>query len=116
LADLVVFLGSTPVEAQDRKARLDEMLGQPYRSDAAVFVGTPTGLVDLIEEWQPAGLDGFRLRPAGLPRDLQLICDGVVPELQRRSRFRTAYDSGTLRERFGLARPANRYAGIGAQA
>ncbi len=115
LADLVVFLGSTLIEARDRKARLDEMLGQPYRSDAAVFVGTPTGLVELMADWFPAGLDGFRLRPAGIPHDLRLICDEVVPELQRRLRFPTTDDPGTLRGRFGLARPANRYARVGPQ-
>jgi alkanesulfonate monooxygenase SsuD/methylene tetrahydromethanopterin reductase-like flavin-dependent oxidoreductase (luciferase family) len=110
LADLVVFLGSTPAEAQRRKSRLDEMLGRPYRSDAAVFVGTAPELADLMQSWLTAGLHGFRLRPGGLPHDLQLICDELVPELQHRSLFRTTYDSATLRGRFGLARPASRYA------
>jgi alkanesulfonate monooxygenase SsuD/methylene tetrahydromethanopterin reductase-like flavin-dependent oxidoreductase (luciferase family) len=113
LADLVVFLGSTPGEARERRARLDEMLGQPYRSDATVFAGTATELADLIEHWRPAGLDGFRLRPAGLPYDLRHICDELVPELQRRSLFRTTYEPATLRGRFGLARPANRYTRMG---
>ncbi len=113
LADLVVFLGSTPVEARDRKSRLDDMLGEAYRSDAVVFVGTATGLADLMQGWLPAGLDGFRLRPAGLPHDLRLMCDELVPELQRRSLFRTTYDSGTLQGRFNLTRPANRYAHAG---
>jgi alkanesulfonate monooxygenase SsuD/methylene tetrahydromethanopterin reductase-like flavin-dependent oxidoreductase (luciferase family) len=113
LADLVVFLGATEVEARDRVARLDEMLGESYRSDAAVFVGTATGLVDLMEGWRATGLNGFRLRPAGIPFDLRLICDEVVPELQRRSLFRTTYDPETLRARFGLARPANRYGRVG---
>jgi alkanesulfonate monooxygenase SsuD/methylene tetrahydromethanopterin reductase-like flavin-dependent oxidoreductase (luciferase family) len=111
MADLVVFLGSTKVDARVRKSRLDEMLGEPYRSDAAVFVGTAAGLADVLQGWQSAGLDGFRLRPAGLPYDLRLISDDLVPELQRRSLFRTTYDSGTLRGRFNLARPANRYTG-----
>jgi alkanesulfonate monooxygenase SsuD/methylene tetrahydromethanopterin reductase-like flavin-dependent oxidoreductase (luciferase family) len=110
LADLVVFLGTTAAEARDRKSRLDEMLGRPYRSDAAVFVGTATELADLMQGWLATGLDGFRLRPGCLPRDLQLICHELVPELQRRSLFRTAYDSGTLRGRFGLTRPGSRYA------
>jgi alkanesulfonate monooxygenase SsuD/methylene tetrahydromethanopterin reductase-like flavin-dependent oxidoreductase (luciferase family) len=109
LADLVVFLGSTRAEARDRKLRLDEMLGRPYRSDAAVFVGTATELADLMQDWLGTGLDGFRLRPGGLPHDLRLIGDELVPELQRRLLFRTTYDSGTLRARFGLSRPASRY-------
>jgi hypothetical protein len=30
----------------------------------------------------------------------------VVPILQRRGRFRTAYEGATLREHYGLPRPA----------
>jgi alkanesulfonate monooxygenase SsuD/methylene tetrahydromethanopterin reductase-like flavin-dependent oxidoreductase (luciferase family) len=116
LADLVVFLGSTTVEARDRKLRLDDMLGEPYGSDAAVFVGTTTGLADLMQGWLAAGLDGFRLRPGGLPYDLRLICHELVPELQHRSLFRTTYEPGMLRTRFGLLRPPSRYAGVGLDA
>ncbi|MFJ9567978.1 FMNH2-dependent monooxygenase, partial [Streptomyces fuscichromogenes] len=52
----------------------------------------------------------FRLRPAVLGHDLPRITAGLVPELQRRGRFRTAYEADTLRGLLGLARPANRYA------
>jgi hypothetical protein len=45
-----------------------------------------------------------------LPTDLDAIVDGLVPELQRRGLFRTSYEPGSLRERFGLGRPASRYA------
>jgi alkanesulfonate monooxygenase SsuD/methylene tetrahydromethanopterin reductase-like flavin-dependent oxidoreductase (luciferase family) len=109
LADVVVFLGSTAAEAGSRKVRLDELFGRTYRSDAATFVGTPVELADLLEDWSEGGVQGFRLRPGGLPHDLKLICEGLVPELQRRSLFRTAYDSGTLRSRFGRSRPTSRY-------
>ena len=57
-----------------------------------------------------AGLAGFRLRPPATAHDLPLITRGLVPELQRRGAFRTAYAATTLRELLGLARPANRYA------
>jgi alkanesulfonate monooxygenase SsuD/methylene tetrahydromethanopterin reductase-like flavin-dependent oxidoreductase (luciferase family) len=77
-----------------------------------VFVGTPQGLADLLLARAEAGLTGFRLRPAALPQDLDAIVDGLVPELQRRGAFRTAYEEGTLRDRLGLERPANRYATI----
>lgn len=36
--------------------------------------------------------------------------DLVIPELQLRGLFRTAYEGRTLRENLGLARPASRYA------
>jgi alkanesulfonate monooxygenase SsuD/methylene tetrahydromethanopterin reductase-like flavin-dependent oxidoreductase (luciferase family) len=110
LADLVVFLGPTTAEASNRKSRLDEMGGQAFVSDAAVFVGTAAGLADLMEAWAGAGLHGFRLRPAGLPDDLLAISGDLVPELQRRGRFRAGYGTGTLRTRLGVGRPANRHA------
>jgi len=40
----------------------------------------------------------------------------VVPELQRRSLYRTAYEGATLRENLGLPRPASRYARSSAEA
>ncbi|MBV9451600.1 MAG: LLM class flavin-dependent oxidoreductase [Streptosporangiaceae bacterium] len=109
-ADLVVFLGSTPGEAARRQARMDERAGYAYTGDATAFTGTPAQLAGLLVQWQRAGLSGFRLRPGAIPDDLEAITRGVVPELQRRGAFRTAYEAGTLRERLGLGRPASRYA------
>jgi alkanesulfonate monooxygenase SsuD/methylene tetrahydromethanopterin reductase-like flavin-dependent oxidoreductase (luciferase family) len=100
--DLVVFLGD---DAVDRRERLGE-----FKSDARIFAGTAAELADLLLSWQEAGLTGFRLRPATIPGDLTAITRELVPELQRRGAFRTAYDAGTLRGLLGLSRPANRYA------
>ncbi|GJF32476.1 FMNH2-utilizing oxygenase [Kitasatospora sp. NE20-6] len=109
-ADLVVLLDAEPGRAAERKRRLDELDGSEFASDAAVFTGTPGELADLLLEWQAAGLDGFRLRPGTLPHDLAAITGGLVPELQRRKAFRTAYGADTLRGLLGLPRPANRHA------
>jgi alkanesulfonate monooxygenase SsuD/methylene tetrahydromethanopterin reductase-like flavin-dependent oxidoreductase (luciferase family) len=111
--DLVVFLGPTTAAAADRKARLDELAGRAYDSDATVFTGTPLQLADLLIEWRQAGLSGFRLRPGAIPDDLEAITRDLVPELQRRGAFRTAYEAGTLRGLLGLHRPASRYAQVG---
>ncbi|MGW3027761.1 LLM class flavin-dependent oxidoreductase [Streptomyces sp. NPDC001221] len=108
--DLVVFLGDTPAEAAARRERLDAAAGEPYIGDARIFTGTPAQLADLLQELRSAGLYGFRLRPAVARHDLPLITRGLVPELQRRGAFRTAYEADTLRGLLGLARPANRYA------
>ncbi|MFF7546503.1 LLM class flavin-dependent oxidoreductase [Streptomyces canus] len=108
--DLVVFLDDDPAEAAARRDRLDALAGEPYQSDARVFTGSPSQLADLLGEFQAAGLTGFRLRPAVLGHDLPAITRGLVPELQRRGAFRTAYEAGTLRGLLGLDRPANRYA------
>lgn len=112
LGDVVVFLDEDEATARDRKARLDDLAGEEYRSDATVFTGTPAGLADLLAEWQTAGLSGARLRPGALPHDLTAITRGLVPELQGRGLFRTAYEADTLRGLLGLPRPANRYATV----
>ncbi|HEX2402082.1 MAG TPA: LLM class flavin-dependent oxidoreductase [Mycobacterium sp.] len=80
------------------------------RSDALVFDGTPTELVELLLRWQQLGVEGVRLRPAVNATDLPVIVNDVVPRLQQAGRFRTAYTDGeTLRERLGLPIAENRY-------
>jgi alkanesulfonate monooxygenase SsuD/methylene tetrahydromethanopterin reductase-like flavin-dependent oxidoreductase (luciferase family) len=108
--DLVVFLDDDATAAAGRKARLDDLAGYACASDAAVFTGTPAQLADLLQDWQASGLSGFRLRPGAIPRDLQAITRGLVPELQRRGAFRPAYEASTLRGLLGLGRPVSRYA------
>lgn len=109
-ADLVVFLADSGEAAAQRKARLDDLAGAEFSSDAQVFVGTPVELADVLQQWHAAGAAGVRLRPATLPHDLAQITTGLVPELQRRNLFRDGYRAATLRETLGLGRPANRYA------
>ncbi len=83
------------------------------RSDALIFDGTPTELVELIVRWQQSGVDGIRLRPSVNAIDLPVIVDEVVPVLQRADRFRTAYDDGeNLRRRLGIPVAENRYATV----
>ena len=108
--DLVVFLDTPDTLGADRKARLDELAGEEYASDAAVFAGSPAQLADLLLEWHDAGLSGFRLRPAVVPDDMEAVTRGLVPELRRRGAYRASYEADTLRGLLGLPRPANRYA------
>ncbi|MFR9801113.1 LLM class flavin-dependent oxidoreductase [Pseudonocardia sp. RS010] len=110
LGDVVVFLDESAEAARDRKGRMDSRLGRELISDARIVVGTPAELADLLLEWQEAGLAGARLRPGSVDHDLGQITRGLVPELQRRGAFRTAYEADTLRGLFGLDRPADRYA------
>jgi alkanesulfonate monooxygenase SsuD/methylene tetrahydromethanopterin reductase-like flavin-dependent oxidoreductase (luciferase family) len=114
--DLVVFLADSTSAAEARKQHLDELDGAPYRSDAAVFVGTPGELADRLLAWQEHGLVGFRLRPGVIDHDLAAIVDGLVPALQARGAFRTEYAEHTLRPRLGLDRPVSRYANVGSNA
>ncbi|HEY3481558.1 MAG TPA: LLM class flavin-dependent oxidoreductase, partial [Streptomyces sp.] len=39
--DLVVFLDESTRAAEERRARLDELAGEPFTSDAYIFAGTP---------------------------------------------------------------------------
>jgi alkanesulfonate monooxygenase SsuD/methylene tetrahydromethanopterin reductase-like flavin-dependent oxidoreductase (luciferase family) len=84
-----------------------------FRSDAMVFGGSATELVDLLLRWQRLGIDGARLRPAVHATDLPAIVDEVVPLLQDAGRFRTAYSDGEpLRQRLGLPVADNRFARV----
>jgi FMN-dependent oxidoreductase (nitrilotriacetate monooxygenase family) len=76
------------------------------------FAGTPEQVADAIEEWFRNGAaDGFNIMPAVLPSGLALFVDHVVPILRERGLLRREYGPRqTLRERYGLPRPANQYA------
>ena len=60
-----------------------------------------------MEEWVADGAcDGFNIMPPVFPSSLHEFIDLVIPELQRRGIYRTAYNGNTLRENLGLTRPA----------
>ncbi|MFF3919032.1 LLM class flavin-dependent oxidoreductase [Streptomyces sp. NPDC001852] len=75
------------------------------------FAGTPEQVADQIETWFTQGAaDGFNIMPAVLPSGLDAFVEHVVPLLRTRGLFRDAYGPRqTLRERYGLPRPANQY-------
>ncbi|GII02647.1 LLM class flavin-dependent oxidoreductase [Planobispora takensis] len=76
-----------------------------------VVAGTPEQIADEIQVWFENGAaDGFNIMPPTLPGGLEDFVDHVVPELQIRGLFRREYEGRTLRENYGLARPASRYA------
>lgn len=104
LTDLSYVLGDTEAETQ-RKAKNHRALGGHTREgeESRIFVGTPENLARRIEEWFDGRVsDGFNLQPAILPEDLDAFVDKVIPILQRKGLFRTAYAKGTLRQRWGL--------------
>jgi N-acetyl-S-(2-succino)cysteine monooxygenase len=75
-----------------------------------VVIGTASDIADAFEEWFKGGAaDGFNVLPLTFPRGLEDFVDLVIPELQRRGLFRTAYEGTTLRENLGLPRPINRW-------
>jgi alkanesulfonate monooxygenase SsuD/methylene tetrahydromethanopterin reductase-like flavin-dependent oxidoreductase (luciferase family) len=108
-ADLLLVLDDEASVARARKAALDERAGSGLVSDARIVVGSTTEVADLIEHWISLGISGFRLRPATIPHDVQVIARSLVPELQRRDLFRSRYEAPTLRGLLGLDRPVSRY-------
>ncbi|WP_433501151.1 LLM class flavin-dependent oxidoreductase [Sphaerimonospora sp. CA-214678] len=79
-----------------------------------VVAGTPEQIADQLQEWfEGGGADGFNVMPPLLPSGLADFVDHVVPELQIRGLFRIDYEGRTLRDNYGLARPASRYAASG---
>jgi len=63
-----------------------------------VLVGDPGQVADQLDAWQEAtGADGFNLAFAVAHESMRDVVELVVPELQRRGRYRTDYPGGTLR-------------------
>ena len=72
-----------------------------------VLVGSPVTIADTLERWFVEGAaDGFNIMPTHFPGGLDDFVDSVVPLLQGRGLFRRAYGGRTLRDHFGLVRPA----------
>ena len=75
-----------------------------------VMKGSGAQVADMIEDWYRAGVcDGFNVHVGFQPEGLRNFVDYVVPELQRRGLFRTAYPGKTLRDVVGLKRPESQF-------
>jgi alkanesulfonate monooxygenase SsuD/methylene tetrahydromethanopterin reductase-like flavin-dependent oxidoreductase (luciferase family) len=74
------------------------------------FAGTPEQVTDLMQDWFTEGAaDGFNVMPPVLPALLEVFIAEVIPLLQRRGLFRTAYKGKTLRAHYGLAAPESQF-------
>ena len=63
------------------------------------FAGTAASVADQLEAFfDEVGGDGFMLSPIYCPGAIEEFVDMVVPELQRRGRFRTSYTGETQRD------------------
>jgi N-acetyl-S-(2-succino)cysteine monooxygenase len=63
------------------------------------LIGTPDTVAQDMQDWFEAeAADGFIVLPADLPLGLSDFVDEVVPRLQDRGLFRTAYEGSTLQE------------------
>jgi alkanesulfonate monooxygenase SsuD/methylene tetrahydromethanopterin reductase-like flavin-dependent oxidoreductase (luciferase family) len=71
-----------------------------------IVLGSPATVADQLEGWiGDTELDGLNLAFVVRPETFVDVVDLLVPELQRRGRYKTTYGTGTLREKlFGKAR------------
>jgi len=75
-----------------------------------LVAGTPEQVADVIETWFTRGAaDGFNIMPPYLTGGFTDFAEQVVPILRDRGLFRREYSGSTLREHYGLARPASRF-------
>ncbi|MGH7040346.1 MAG: N5,N10-methylene tetrahydromethanopterin reductase, partial [Stellaceae bacterium] len=80
--------------------------------------GAPEEVADELIAWvEETDVDGFNLAFAVTPESFANFVDLIVPELQRRGRYKRDYAAGTLREklygagraRLGADHPAARF-------
>lgn len=94
LFDSIIYAkGGAPVTVKEAALIYAEGMGMPR------LIGTPQDIADQLEQFlDEGGADGFMLAATYTPGCFEEFADLVVPELQRRGRFRTAYAGSTLRE------------------
>jgi len=65
-----------------------------------VIVGDARQVADQLEQWvDETGIDGFNLTFALAHESMRDVVEHIVPELQRRGRYRREYGSGSLRHK-----------------
>jgi alkanesulfonate monooxygenase SsuD/methylene tetrahydromethanopterin reductase-like flavin-dependent oxidoreductase (luciferase family) len=76
-----------------------------------VIAGPPEKIADNIQTWFEGGAaDGFNVMPPWLPGGFDVFAEQVVPILRSRGLFRDEYTGKTLRDHYGLTRPASVFA------
>src|SRR5699024_2252849 len=97
-----------------------------FRAQATRITGTPEQIVNELEQWQNAGIDGINVINATLPGSYVEFIDHVIPELRARGMARSAEQldaeaGSTLRgritgaDRLPETHPAAQYRGAFAQ-
>ncbi|MCJ1661292.1 LLM class flavin-dependent oxidoreductase [Staphylococcus sp. NRL 18/288] len=88
----------------DKQPTVRELLGYLNAGGGHLtLVGTPEEIVDEMEHWfNEACRRWVQFNATFLPHSLKDFVDLIVPELQRRGLYRTAYTGHTLRDHLGL--------------
>jgi alkanesulfonate monooxygenase SsuD/methylene tetrahydromethanopterin reductase-like flavin-dependent oxidoreductase (luciferase family) len=65
-----------------------------------VVCGNAATVADALERWvAETGVDGLNLSYGVMPGDFEAVVERLVPVLQDRGVYKTAYRAGTLREK-----------------
>ncbi len=85
----------------DKPTRIGDLASlSPAGARAPFVVGSPQDVADELADWaRETDIDGFNLVRLVAPESLAAFVDLVVPELQSRGLYKTAYREGTLREK-----------------
>lgn len=90
---IIYAKGGAPVTIREAAEIYAQGMGMP------VLVGTPSDIADQMEYFaDEGGADGFMLIATYTPGCFEEFVDLVVPELQRRGRYRQRYSGSTLRD------------------
>ncbi len=85
----------------DQPVRIGDLASLSHAGARSPFVvGSPRDVADELIAWaDETDVDGFNLFRLVVPESLNAFVDLVVPELQSRGVYKTAYREGTLREK-----------------
>jgi long-chain alkane monooxygenase len=92
----------------DRPVRIGDLATLSRVGARSPFVvGSPQDVADELIAWaDETDVDGFNLFRLVVPESLDAFVDLVIPELQSRGVYKTAYREGTLREKLFPGRSA----------
>ncbi|MEX3508461.1 LLM class flavin-dependent oxidoreductase [Kocuria carniphila] len=102
------FLTPFTLQSKDKKWTREEIAKHCALGGMGdVIVGSPESVADQLETWvDEGGLDGINLAYHVSPGSFEDFVEYVVPELQKRGRYRTEYEGSTLRESlYGAGQP-----------
>jgi FMN-dependent oxidoreductase (nitrilotriacetate monooxygenase family) len=90
---IIYAKGGDPITVKEAALYYAMGMGMP------ITIGTPSDIADTIEHYMDdGGADGFMLVATYTPGCFEEFVDLVIPELQRRGRYRQVYPGDTLRE------------------
>ncbi|MDY7578461.1 LLM class flavin-dependent oxidoreductase [Herbaspirillum sp. RTI4] len=106
LDDPIDYSGSNAIQsaagvAQAKRMTKRKLLEQFHLgSRYPTLVGSAQEVADELVAWvDEAGIDGFNLSRTVTPESYEDFTDLVIPELQTRGRYKTAYQEGSLRQK-----------------